>query len=185
MFVKSDGAYFGTPSSNVKLLTTDDNVITAVGGENYVNVSLSKAAQASAGAAKYLEWWDSTPGWYNFRTGYIIANGFIRATTSLQCDGQAILQYSHNGSYHNAINVNKSDGAGYVMIGNYTSKMRTFLLSNASDILHYRSTDGSSGTDYVMWDAYNLPNPATQNWVTSQGYYKSGSSSPYLLVECI
>lgn len=178
LFVKSDGAYFGTPSSNVKLLTTDDNVITAVGGENYVNVSLSKAAQASAGAAKYLEWWDSTPGWYNFRTGYIIANGFIRATTSLQCDGQAILQYSHNGSYHNAINVNKSDGAGYVMIGNYTSKMRTFLSSNASDILHYRSTDGSSGTDYVMWDAYNLPNPATQNWVTSQGYYKSGSSSP-------
>lgn len=178
LFVKSDGAYFGTPSSNVKLLTTDDNVITAVGGENYVNVSLSKAAQASAGAAKYLEWWDSTSGWYNFRTGYIIANGFIRATTSLQCDGQAILQYSHNGSYHNAINVNKSDGAGYVMIGNYTSKMRTFLLSNASDILHYRSTDGSSGTDYVMWDAYNLPNPATQNWVTSQGYYKSGSSSP-------
>ena len=178
LFVKSDGAYFGTPSSNVKLLTTDDNVITAVGGENYVNVSLSKAAQASAGAAKYLEWWDSTPGWYNFRTGYIIANGFIRATTSLQCDGQAILQYSHNGSYHNAINVNKLDGAGYVMIGNYTSKMRTFLLSNASDILHYRSTDGSSGTDYVMWDAYNLPNPATQNWVTSQGYYKSGSSSP-------
>lgn len=178
LFVKSDGAYFGTPSSNVKLLTTDDNVITAVGEENYVNVSLSKAAQASAGAAKYLEWWDSTPGWYNFRTGYIIANGFIRATTSLQCDGQAILQYSHNGSYHNAINVNKSDGAGYVMIGNYTSKMRTFLLSNASDILHYRSTDGSSGTGYVMWDAYNLPNPATQNWVTSQGYYKSGSSSP-------
>lgn len=178
LFVKSDGAYFGTPSSNVKLLTTDDNVITAVGGENYVNVSLSKAAQASAGAAKYLEWWDSTSGWYNFRTGYIIANGFIRATTSLQCDGHAILQYFHNGSYHNAINVNKSDGAGYVMLGNYTSKMRTFLLSNASDILHYRSTDGSSGTDYVMWDAYNLPNPATQNWVTSQGYYKSGSSSP-------
>lgn len=178
LFVKSDGAYFGTPSSNVKLLTTDDNVITAVGGENCVNVSLSKAAQASAGAAKYLEWWDSTTGWHNFRTGYIIANGFIRATTSLQCDGQAILQYSHNGSYHNAINVNKSNGAGYVMIGNYTSKMRTFLLSNASDILHYRSTDGSSGTDYVMWDAYNLPNPATQNWVTSQGYYKSGSSSP-------
>lgn len=178
LFVKSDGAYFGTPSSNVKLFTTADNVITAVGGENYVNVSLSEAARTSPGATKYLEWWDSTPGWYNFRTGYIIANGFIRTTTSLQCDGQAILQYFHNGSYHNAINVNKSDGAGYVMIGNYTSKMRTFLLSNASDILHCRSTDGSSGTDYVMWDAYNLPNPATQNWVTSQGYYKSGSSSP-------
>lgn len=176
LFVKSDGAYFGTPSSNVKLLTTDDNVITAVGGENCVNVSLSKAAKASAGAVKYLEWYDATPGWYNFITGYIIANGFIRATTSLQCDGQAILQYSHNGSYHNAISVNKLDGAGYVMIGNYTSKMRTFLLSNASDILHYRSTDGSSGTDYVMWDAYNLPNPATQTWVSSQGFLKTAPS---------
>ena len=160
IMVKSDGAYFGTNlGAGSKLLTTDDNVITAVGGENYVNVSLSKAAQASAGAAKYLEWWDSTPGWYNFITGYIIANGFIRATTSLQCDGQAILQYFHNGSYHNAINVNKSDGAGYVMIGNYTSKMRTFLLSNASDILHYRSTDKVNGTPYRMWDEYNLPSP--------------------------
>lgn len=160
IMVKSDGAYFGTNlGAGSKLLTTDDNVITAVGGENCVNVSLSKAAQASAGAAKYLEWWDSTPGWYNFITGYIIANGFIRATTSLQCDGQAILQYFHNGSYHNAINVNKSDGAGYVMIGNYTSKMRTFLLSNASDILHYRSTDKVNGTPYRMWDEYNLPSP--------------------------
>lgn len=160
IMVKSDGAYFGTNlGAGSKLLTTDDNVITAVGGENYVNVSLSKAAQASAGAAKYLEWRDSTPGWYNFITGYIIANGFIRATTSLQCDGQAILQYFHNGSYHNAINVNKSDGAGYVMIGNYTSKMRTFLLSNASDILHYRSTDKVNGTPYRMWDEYNLPSP--------------------------
>lgn len=160
LFLMGDGAYFGTNlGAGSKLLTTDDNVITAVGEENYVNVSLSKAAQASAGAAKYLEWWDSTTGWYNFITGYIIANGFIRATTSLQCDGQAILQYSHNGSYHNAINVNKSDGAGCVMIGNYTSKMRTFLLSNASDILHYRSTDKVNGTPYRMWDEYNLPSP--------------------------
>ena len=178
LFVKSDGAYFGTPSSNVKLLTTDDNVITAVGGENYVNVSLSKAAQASAGAAKYLEWWDSTPGWYNFRIGNLIANGSITATGPLQSDSNRIVQYYHNGEYHTAINVNKSDGSGYVMLGNYSSKMRTFLLSNASDILHYRSTDGSSGTDYVMWDAYNLPNPATQSWVTNQNYYKSGSSYP-------
>lgn len=176
LFVGSDGAYFGTPSSNVKLLTTDDNVITAVGGENYVNVSLSKAAQASAGAAKYLEWWDSTPGWYNFKIGGLTANGSITATGPLQSDSNKILQYYHNGEYHNAINVNKSDGSGYVMLGNYTSKMRTFLLSNASDILHYRSTDGSSGTDYVMWDAYNLPNPATQSWVNSQGFLKTAPS---------
>ena len=37
--------------------------------------------------------------------------------------------------------------------------MRTFLLSNASDILHYRSTDKVNGTPYRMWDEYNLPSP--------------------------
>lgn len=51
--------------------------------------------------------------------------------------------------------------------------LSTRIISNASDLLHHRLD-----TSYKMWDAYNLPNPATQNWVTSQGYYKSGSSSP-------
>lgn len=178
LFVKSDGAYFGTPSSNVKLLTTDDNVITAVGGENYVNVSLSKAARASAGAAKYLEWYDATPGWYNFRLGSVTANGDVVSTGSFYSQTNNLLKYVHNSATHSAISVNKTDGNGYLMVGNYSSMMRTFLLSNNSDIVHYRGTDGSSSTGYIMWDAYNLPNPATQNWVTSQGYYKSGSSSP-------
>lgn len=178
LFVKSDGAYFGTPSSNVKLLTTDDNVITAVGGENYVNVSLSKAAQASAGAAKHLEWYDATPGWYNFHLGSVTANGDVVSTGSFYSQTNNLLKYVHNSATHSAISVNKTDGNGYLMVGNYSSMMRTFLLSNNSDIVHYRGTDGSSSTGYIMWDAYNLPNPATQNWVTSQGYYKSGSSSP-------
>lgn len=173
IFLRSDGAYFGTDSSDSRLLTTADNVITAVGGENYVNISLSPAAYSSAGAKKYLEWYDATPGWYNFKIGSLYATGVLQSDSA-----NKILQYYHNSAYHNAISINRTDGDGYLMIGNYSSGMRTFLLSNASDVLHYRSTDGSSGTDYVMWDAYNLPNPATQNWVTSQGYYKSGSSSP-------
>lgn len=172
--VKTDGAYYGhSAGSLAKILTTADNVITAVGGENYVNISLSPAAYSSAGAKKYLEWYDATPGWYNFKIGSLYATGVLQSDSA-----NKILQYYHNSAYHNAISINRTDGNGYLMIGNYSSGMRTFLLSNAFDILHYRSTDGSSGTDYVMWDAYNLPNPATQNWVTSQGYYKSGSSSP-------
>lgn len=154
LFVGSDGAYFGTPSSNVKLLTTADNVITAVGGENYVNISLSPAAYSSAGAKKYLEWYDATPGWYNFKIGSLYATGVLQSDSA-----NKILQYYHNSAYHNAISINRTDGDGYLMIGNYSSGMRTFLLSNASDILHYRSTDSSSGTDYRMWDAYNLTSP--------------------------
>lgn len=154
LFVGNDGCYFGTPSSNVKLLTTADNVITAVGGENYVNISLSPAAYSSAGAKKYLEWHDATPGWYNFKIGSLYATGVLQSDSA-----NKILQYYHNSAYHNAISINRTDGDGYLMIGNYSSGMRTFLLSNASDILHYRSADGSSGTDYRMWDAYNLTSP--------------------------
>lgn len=154
LFVGNDGCYFGTPSSNVKLLTTADNVITAVGGENYVNISLSPAAYSSAGAKKYLEWYDATPGWYNFKIGSLYATGVLQSDSA-----NKILQYYHNSAYHNAISINRTDGDGYLMIGNYSSGMRTFLLSNASDILHYRSADDSSGTGYRMWDAYNLTSP--------------------------
>ena len=153
--VKTDGAYYGTSAGSlVKILTTADNVITAVGGENYVNISLSPAAYSSAGAKKYLEWYDATPGWYNFRIGSLYATGVLQSDSA-----NKILQYYHNNAYHNAISINRTDGDGYLMIGNYSSGMRTFLLSNASDILHYRSTDSSSGTDYRMWDAYNLTSP--------------------------
>ena len=173
LFVRNDGCYFGTPSSNAKLLTTADNVITAVGGENYVNVSLSKAAKASAGAAKFLEWYDATPGWYNFHLGSVTANGDVVSTGSFYSQTNNLLKYVHNSATHSAISVNKTDGNGYLMVGNYSSMMKTFLLSNNSDIVHYRSTDGSSSTGYIMWDAYNLPSPATQSWVTSQGYLTS------------
>ena len=153
--VKTDGAYYGTSAGSlVKILTTADNVITAVGGENYVNISLSPAAYSSAGAKKYLEWHDATPGWYNFKIGSLYATGVLQSDSA-----NKILQYYHNNAYHNAISINRTDGDGYLMIGNYSSGMRTFLLSNASDILHYRSTDSSSGTDYRMWDAYNLTSP--------------------------
>lgn len=168
LFVGNDGCYFGTPSSNVKLLTTADNVITAVGGENYVNVSLSEAARTSAGAAKYLEWYDGTPGWYNFRIGGLVANGILQSNSA-----NKILQYYHNSAYHDAISINRTDGVGYLMIGNYSSKMRTFLLSNASDILHYRSADGSSGTDYRMWDGYNLDKPLRYASGGTAGNYTS------------
>lgn len=153
--VKTDGAYYGTSAGSlVKILTTADNVITAVGGENYVNISLSPAAYSSAGAKKYLEWYDATPGWYNFKIGSLYATGVLQSDSA-----NKILQYYHNNAYHNAISINRTDGDGYLMIGNYSSGMRTFLLSNASDILHYRSTDSSSGTNYRMWDAYNLTSP--------------------------
>lgn len=159
LFVGNNGCYFGTPSSNAKLLTTADNVITAVGGENYVNVSLSEAAKASAGAAKHLEWYDATPGWYNFHLGSVTANGDVVSTGSFYSQTNHLLKYVHNSATHNAISVNKTDGSGYLMLGNYSSGMRLFLLTNDSDVLHYISTDKASATPYRMWDEHNLNKP--------------------------
>lgn len=62
------------------LNSLSDSVISVTTGTNYIPVNLPAAVKTSAGAKKYLEWYDEGPGWYNFRLGYIDANGTISAT---------------------------------------------------------------------------------------------------------
>ena len=89
--------------------------------------------------------------------GYLLKTGGTM-TGSITSTVNALMRYTHNSGIHNAISVTKNN-PGYVSLGNYTSGMRVFLLSNDSDVLHYRSTDKDSGTPYRMWDEYNLPKP--------------------------
>lgn len=56
------------------------NCITVTTGTNYIPVNLPSAIKTSEAAKKYLEWYDQEPGWYNFRMGYLYANGTITAT---------------------------------------------------------------------------------------------------------
>ena len=91
---------------------------------------------------------------------------------SIICTANTLMRYTHNSGTHNAISVTK-DNPGYISVGNYSSGMRVFLLTNDSDVLHYVSTNKVDGVNYRMWDERNLPSPATQSWVTSQGYLKS------------
>lgn len=91
---------------------------------------------------------------------------------SIICTANQMLKYTHNSGTHSAISVTK-DNHGYISVGNYSSGMRVFLLTNDSDVLHYVSTNKVDGVNYRMWDERNLPSPATQSWVTSQGYLKS------------
>lgn len=91
---------------------------------------------------------------------------------SIICTTDQMLRYTHNSGTHSAISVTK-DNPGYISVGNYSSGMRVFLLTNDSDVLHYVSTNKVDGVNYRMWDERNLPSPATQSWVTSQGYLKS------------
>lgn len=69
--------------------------INALAGENYVNITLPSAAQSSAGAKKYLEWWDSTPGWYNFKLGRVEAQGVLMSTNN----GNTVTIGSQNNKY--------------------------------------------------------------------------------------
>lgn len=57
-----------------------NNVISVTTGTNYIPVNLPSAIRTSEAAKKYLEWYDQEPGWYNFRIGYLYANGTITAT---------------------------------------------------------------------------------------------------------
>ena len=69
--------------------------INALAGENYVNITLPSAAKSSAGAKKYLEWWDSTPGWYNFKLGRVEAQGVLMSTNN----GNTVTIGSQNDKY--------------------------------------------------------------------------------------
>lgn len=79
-------------------------------------------------------------------------------TGAITSNANQMLRYNFNSSAHSAISFT-SGNPGYISIGNYTSGMRVFLLTNDDDVLHYRSTDKASGTPYRMWDEYNLPKP--------------------------
>lgn len=93
--------------------------------------------------------------------GYLKLSGGTM-TGSIISNVNQILKYNYNSAPHSIISF-VTDGPGSMSVGNYTSGMRVFLLTNDSDVLHYRSTDKLTGTPYRMWDTYNLPDPATKS----------------------
>lgn len=93
--------------------------------------------------------------------GYLKLSGGTM-TGSIISNVNQILKYNYNSAPHSIISF-VTDDPGYMSVGNYTSGMRVFLLTNDSDVLHYRSTDKLTGTSYRMWDTYNLPDPATKS----------------------
>lgn len=129
LFLKSDGVYFGTTSSDVKLLTSADLL------------------------------------------GYLpLAGGTM--TGPIDSTANQILRYTHNSRTHSAISVTK-DNPGYISVGNYSSGMRVFLLTNDSDVLHYVSTNKVDGVNYRMWDARNLDKPLRYASGGTAGNYTS------------
>lgn len=103
--------------------------------------------------------------------GYLPLTGGTM-TGSIDSTANQILRYTHNSGTHSAISVTK-DNPGYISVGNYSSGMRVFLLTNDSDVLHYVSTNKVDGVNYRMWDARNLDKPLRYASGGTAGNYTS------------
>lgn len=82
----------------------------------------------------------------------------------LSIDGNSLISYQ--------------SGDKYVNIGGYRLNSKIFFLTSQSDLLHYRKDEGSfTGTSYRIYDAYNLPDPATlsgNNVFTGNNTFQAG-----------
>lgn len=222
LFLRGDGAYFGTAGSEVKLPTLTDlaNYLPLTGGTisgslgvkygNTVPVFVDNIATNAA--ASSIEF--RTNGTSRAFVGYNTSLGALMQLSSgqimaVQTDGvyygvvgsmkklltsvdlseylplaggtmtgsitstvNALMRYTHNSGTHNAISVTK-DNPGYISVGNYSSGMRVFLLTNDSDVLHYVSTNKVDGVNYRMWDARNLDKPLRYASGGTAGNYTS------------
>lgn len=208
LFLRGDGAYFGTADSEVKLPTLTDlaNYLPLTGGTisgslgvkygNTVPVFVDNIATNAAASSIEFRTNGTSRAFVGYNTSlgalmqlssgqimavqtdgvyYGVVGSMKKLLTSADLSGylplsggtmtgaitltiNQLLRYTYNSENYTAISVTK-DNPGYISLGNYASGMRTFLLSNDSDILHYRSTDKVNGTPYRMWDEYNLPSP--------------------------
>lgn len=104
-------------------------------------------------------------------SGYLPLTGGTMSG-SIDSTANQILRYTHNSGTHSAISVTK-DNPGYISVGNYSSGMRVFLLTNDSDVLHYVSTNKVDGVNYRMWDARNLDKPLRYASGGTAGNYTS------------
>lgn len=152
-----------TPTSG---LLPNKQVSLAGGGNSYIGTSdwyFQRAYIANVYANKFITSGGSSSQFLKGdgsldSTAYLPLTGGTMSG-SIICTANSLMMYTHNDGACNAISVNKTDGSGYLMLGDYSSGMRVFLLTNDSDVVHYISTDKASGTPYRMWDEYNLNKP--------------------------
>lgn len=143
--------YIGNTSSNTAI---PDIVFRYGEGHTLAVSSIASQSWATTQLAKYLP----------------LTGGTM--TGSIDSTANQILRYTHNSGTHSAISVTK-DNPGYISVGNYSSGMRVFLLTNDSDVLHYVSTNKVDGVNYRMWDARNLDKPLRYASGGTAGNYTS------------
>ena len=174
LFVKSDGAYFGTKSSSVKLLTSAD--MSSYATQSWVTSQAyhkNDVANARFTQDIYLHAASTTGGWAK---SLIICQDYSNAKTGVVFGGlgeSATPTYAYIGVGANI---------GYNSTSNfrvYTSKV-TFAGKTLATVDQIPSLSGYATQSWVTSQGYLTSVPstyATQSWVTSQGYLTSITKS--------
>lgn len=174
LFVKSDGAYFGTQSSSVKLLTSAD--MSSYATQSWVTSQAyhkNDVANARFTQDIYLHAASTTGGWAR---SLIICQDYSNAKTGVVFGGHgesATPTYAYIGVGANI---------GYNSTSNfrvYTSKV-TFAGKTLATVDQIPSLSGYATQSWVTSQGYLTSVPstyATQSWVTSQGYLTSITKS--------
>lgn len=153
LLTESDLSSYVTSSAADAKYAPLTSVISVADGTNYINVSLPSNLSSLESAKKYLEWWDSTPGWYNFRVGYLVANGEVTS----------------NGNVLKSIN-----NGNTVSIGSQNTSYCHF--SNSASVPFHFNKDVKVQGNLYMGASYDKL-VATQEWCNSQFPTKTGSGA--------
>ena len=174
LFVKSDGAYFGTPDSSAKLLTSAD--LSSYATQSWVtNQAYHKNDVANARFTQgiHLHVSSTTGGWAR---AIFISQNYSNGATGVTFGGlgeAATPTYAYIGVGANI---------GYDSTSNfrvYTSKV-TFAGKTLATVDQIPSLSGYATQSWVTSQGYLTSVPstyATQSWVTSQGYLTSITKS--------
>ena len=131
---------------------------------DYVAARFRDSNLATSANSGYIEWWQSGAGWFNFRTGYLLATGYITATGLLT--GQQGVQigttadygwYLNNNRICAGINAARGVNAGSLLVSSAWS-------DSDSD---YVPTNGIYSKGIIKSNAYFLIGNGNNN--TAQG----------------
>lgn len=174
LFVKSDGAYFGTPSSSAKLLTSAD--MSSYATQSWVTSQAyhkNDVANARFTQHLFLHAASTTGGWAR---SLIICQDYSNAKTRVVFGGYGVSATPTYAYIGVGANVDYSATNSFKV---YTDKV-TFGNKTLATVDQIPSLSGYATQSWVTSQGYLTSVPstyATQSWVTSQGYLTSITKS--------
>ena len=144
---------------------------------NYVGARFINSNLALMAHEKYIEWWQSNAGWFNFIIGNLKTNGSITATGQISAD---------------TLKITNTSATAHIT---FSRNNYNYIVAPAGGSIGFcvnGSTMGSANCEMVIQDGTIFPGTtnvtslgsASYYWtgVYSQGFYKNGSNNNYALM---